>query len=439
MKYKLFSRSTVLGISLAVSGSLLVLSNLDSPETAQPTDLRGAFSVASAENAAMIAQAPISEAANEIYQAAQEDADSGYAGTVLSMEDKGYRLSWKGEVPKTVASLIEAHRAKGINVTVAASRYTFKELDERARAIVESGVRVAGAAVTSAGASSDGNSLNIGVDSSSLPPGMNVLNDRATLDSIPKSVTGGFPLSMRKEGPVADYGGPSRYADGHPYYGGSFIRTSSGTCTAGFSAYSPQTNRRYLLTAGHCFKGDGVDVRNGERSPMGKMIDLHRDYDSALIELPDGSSATPYIYTGYRIKMPVQSGQVRGIGRAFEGESLCVSGALLGEACGAKVTLTAQWVRNKDGELRHVDKLEQVAGRYLAGEGDSGGPVFARTVGGISARGVMSMGIHNEPCKNPLGGRRSCSESIWVTNIHEGLSSHYKKAASLRVDNFGAR
>lgn len=435
VKSKYFRRSAVLGISLAVSGSLLVSQNQTGSETAQAPDPGVAFSAVAAEKAAMVAQTSISEATTEIYQAVQKDPESGYAGTVMSTEDKGYKLSWKGEIPQAVASLIEAHRGKGINVSVAASRYTFKELDERARAIVASGVRVGGAAVTSAGANSDGNSLNIGVDPSSVPTGTNVRNDRATLDSIPKSVTGGFPVNIGEEGPATDLSG--RFHDAKPYIGGSLIRTSDGLCTSGFAAFSPQTRRKYLLTAEHCFKGDGVDVRTGDRARIGTLIDRQKDYDSALIELPDdGNVAMPFIFRGYRVLMRNTVGEVWGQGRAVVGEKLCVSGALLGEACGGKVTQVAQWIKGPDGTVRHVDKLEQVAGRYLGGKGDSGAPVFANTVSGISARGVLSMGSHTEACKNPLGGKRSCSDTVWVTNIFEALSSHHKKANSLRVENF---
>ncbi|MEU9255408.1 trypsin-like serine protease [Streptomyces sp. NPDC048270] len=437
MNSKSFRRNTILGISLAVSGSLLVLHNQIRPGATE-SEPNVSFAAVAADRAAMVAQASISEATTEIYQAVQNDPGSGYAGVVMSTEEKGYKLSWKGEIPPTVASLIEAHRGKGINVSVAASRYTFKELDERARAIVTSGVRVGGAAVTSAGASSDGNSLNIGVDPSTLPSGANVSNDRATLDTIPRSVTGGLPVNLREEGSATDLSGQhGRYRDRSPYFGGSLILTSGGVCTSGFSAFSPQTRRKYLLTAEHCFKGDAADVKNGERTRIGAVIDRQKDYDSALIELPDdGSTTMPFIFRGYRVLMRSTVGEVWGQGRAVVGEKLCVSGSLLGEACGGKVTHVAQWVKGPDGVVRHVDRLEQVAGRYLGGKGDSGGPVFANTVGGISARGVLSMGTHTEACKNPLGGKRQCSEVVWVTNIYEALSSHHGKAGSLRVENF---
>ncbi|MFD6183604.1 hypothetical protein [Streptomyces goshikiensis] len=442
MKYKISRGKTVLGLSLALSGSLLVLPNLARAEE-DPVSVPGGLRTAmTAQNAGMGGQAPISAAANEIYQLAQEDPGTGYAGIVLSTQDAGYTLSWKGELSQAVSRLITAHRGKGIRVTVTASKYTFKELDEQARVIMESGATAGGAPVVSAGPSSDGNSLTIGVNSSGLPA-RNNLRDEAGTDSLPKSLSGGIPVKVTEEETPAniDYG--ARYTgsfSGKKVVGGMVIRGKA-TCSSGFSAFSPATNRYYLITAAHCVNGVGDSITNGVGTPIGKVIDVQQSPDSALIELFPEIGAMDWVFSGYGVGLDPSGRKVLSEGRPFEGELLCTNGALRGETCGAKVTKVDQYVKSETGHLRHVNKVEQVAGRILAGAGDSGGSVFTYGVDGkISARGILSMTIHGYNCKNPLptgkNTRPGCSEHVWITNIYENTTSHNDVVKSLRVQAF---
>ncbi|MCY0932518.1 hypothetical protein OTB20_41620 [Streptomyces sp. H27-H1] len=436
MKYKFFRPNALLGISLAISGSLLVLPNVAGAEKAQAPSQGGAFATVAAEKAAMAGQAPISEAANEVYRAAQQDPKTGYAGLVISAEDHGYTLSWNGAVPQGVSSLIEAHRAKGMQVSVRASRYTFRELDERARAIVDSGAKIGGAPVTAAGASSDGDSLNIGVDVSALPVGNHLPNDRASVDSISKYLAGGIPVNINEEAPKESIADRNSYHGN--WMGGQVLRINGAVCTSGFSAISPTQRRTYLITAQHCGKkGDTVTDGSGNAT-VGKVVDTSEEFDSLLIEIEPWHQAMEYIQTGYGIGLPVTSGmeKVAADGRAFVGERLCASGALMGEVCGAKVVSVSQWVKMDSGSTRHVDTLEQIAGRFIAGSGDSGGPVFAYSVsGGVSARGILSATKQPTKCKNPLPGgkktRTGCSERVYITNIYEQLWQHSKSVGNL--------
>ncbi|MEU9234429.1 hypothetical protein [Streptomyces subrutilus] len=444
MKYKFFGANALLGISLTVAGSLLVLPNLADAEKVQSPSQPGVFDTAAAEKAAAVGQAPISEAANELYGAAQQDPHTGYAGLTISAENHGYTLSWKGAVPQAISDLIENHRTKGIQVTVRASRYTFKELDDRARAILESDAKIGGAPVTAVGASSDGNSLDIGIDVSSLPVGNRIPDDRASIDSISKSLAGGVPVNITDEAPGVSIS--SRYDYYGNWTGGQVIRIGSAVCTSGFSVMSSTQHKTYMLTAQHCGK-KGAKVTNHSGSvTIGKVIDESEDFDSLLIEVEPWHRALDYIQTGYGVGLPVASRTetVTGVGRTFLGERLCASGSLLGEVCGAKVVSVSKWIKMESGAVRHVDTVEQVAGRFVAGAGDSGGPVYAYSVsGGVSARGILSTASSPTKCKNPLPGgartRLGCSERVHVTNIYEQLSQHSKSVGNLgalRVHNF---
>ncbi|MFE3558517.1 hypothetical protein ACFXKW_27190 [Streptomyces sp. NPDC059193] len=444
MKYKLFGANALLGISLAVSGSLLVLPNLAGAEKAQAPSQGEVFDIAAAEKAATVGQAPISEAANEVYGVAQQDPNTGYAGLTISAENGGYSLHWKGAVPQAISDLIENHRTRGIQVTVSASRYTFKELDERARAIMDSDAKIGGVPVTAAGASSDGNSLDIGIDVSTLPVGNRLTNDRARVDSVSESLAGGIPVNITDEEPGESIAG--RYTYYGNWTGGQVIRVGGVVCTSGFSVVSPIQHKTYLLTAKHCGdKGDKV-TDHSRNATIGKVIDASEGYDSLLVEVEPWHRAMEYIQTGYGVGLPVTSSAktVTGVGRAFVGERLCASGALMGEVCGAKVIAVSRWIKMDSGVRRHVDTVEQVADRFVAGAGDSGGPVYAYSVsGGVSARGILSATSATTKCKNPLpGGERNrigCSSRVHVTNIYEQLSQHSTSVGNLgalRVTNF---
>ncbi|WP_329448308.1 S1 family peptidase (plasmid) [Streptomyces sp. NBC_01426] len=438
--YKIPKGKAALGLSLALSGSLIVLPNLARAEGGQGSAAGKPPTAAEAQNAGMGSQARVSEAANEIYRVAQEDPATGYAGIVISTTGAGYTLSWKGEIPQEVASLVSTHRGKRISVSVTASKYTFKELDDQARKIIKSGVTVGGAPVVSAGASSDGNSLTIGVDSSGLPVG-NALGNQKEAGAIPSSISGGMPVILTEEksptdvaDPSARYSGPARLG----FYGGQLLSTPKGVCSAGFGAYSPQTGRTYVITAEHCVKGVGDVIKNPLGETVGKVVDVQEAADSALVEVTNGS-AVDWMYTGYGVGMYHSARKVRGHHQTFLGELLCTNGALMGERCGAKVIKVNQWVKS-DGKERNVNQVEQIAGRYLAGSGDSGGPVFSYGVDGmVTARGILSMTSSGEACKDPRPGKKkrvSCSERAWVTGIYGNLTGHWKVAAQLRVTDF---
>ncbi|MFD6185446.1 hypothetical protein [Streptomyces goshikiensis] len=438
--YKISKGKAALGLSLALSGSLLVLPNLARAEGDQGSTSGTLSTTVMAQNAGMESQARVSEAANEIYRIAQKDPATGYASIVISTAGAGYALSWKGEIPQEVASLVSAHRGKGIRVSVTASKYTFKELDDQARKIIKSGATVGGAPIVSAGASSDGNSLTIGVDSSRLSA-RNVLHGQEKASAIPSSLSGGMPVTMTEEkaptdvaDPGARYTGPASIG----FHGGQFIRTPRGVCSAGFGAHSPQGGT-YLITADHCVNGVGDVIKNGLGETIGKVVDVQEASDSALVKVDANLRALDWVYIGYGVGMDPSARRVQGHHQTFLGELLCTNGALMGERCGARVIKVNQWVTS-NGKERNVDQVEQVAGRYLAGAGDSGGSVFAYGVDGkISARGILSMTISGEECKDPRPGmkkRGGCSERAWITGIYGNLGGHAKVAPQLRLTDF---
>ena len=92
-----------------------------------------------------------------------------------------------------------------------------------------------------------------------------------------------------------DFGAASRGADTSPFWGGAKISTDKGGCTTGFYLNS-STNGTVMLTAGHCYSGNGVSTQNGNHTAVvGTSEGFSIDPDTALI---DGQSYFHHSYSG---------------------------------------------------------------------------------------------------------------------------------------------
>ncbi|MFD7595684.1 hypothetical protein ACFV6D_21910 [Kitasatospora sp. NPDC059812] len=406
------------GVSLVLSAPLM-----SGPAFAASADP----ATGSAAEAFAEAQERIVQAADEVNRQAHLDPATGYGNIVVSVKDEGYTLYWKGEIPQDIGGLVAAQRARGVAVSVVPSLYNAEELKERAHAIITSDLRVNGAEIISAGPSNDGNSLNIGIDAAQLAAQDNAQASLQSTASIPDSLTHGIPVTVAPEEAAHDTG--LREADSSPWFGGSLIKTTVGglnaTCSSAFGAKWPKEynpagyDQYYLITAEHCVSS-GTTVKSGNGLVIGKVADEIVRYDSAFISV---DKASPWFYTGGPVKSTTQTtSKFTGPGTLYAGMEFCVSGALMGEVCGGRAVSTNQ-EKKIEGSTRVVSELDQVAGKNMAGKGDSGGPVYSYgTQGNKFAAGILSASIKGENCKNPLGGTRpSCSPNIYVTELASTL------------------
>lgn len=436
--------------SLALSGAMLAVVYT---ANAQAIPVGGPSSDARQPASETVLQEKISKAANALYDTAHKDPRTGYASIVVSVEDGGYTLHWKGTVPRAVTSLIETQRQSGLTVSVEASRYTSRELNSRARAIVDSKATIDGAAVTSAGPSGDGNSLNISVAPRASGANLTRASLRSMSARLPESLTRGIPVNLTEREAATPIAGPpgredsswSRNKDTPSWHSGSVIRVGSGTCTSGFNLYDPNTLKHYMLTAAHCGKVKD-SVWNGESYGMlGTLIDEEEWLDSALVEYGTGGNNTGHssmqMYSGYGVaRAGWDTMGVSDSRRAFLGEqNICANGALMGQVCGGKIVSKDVWITPDRSPSARVDEVWQIAKVAMAGAGDSGGPAFVRTIeGGASPRGVLSAtaadgGRHS--CHNPLnfGTRPSCNSTVYITNLQDSIDEHVRNLSSVHA------
>jgi len=79
----------------------------------------------------------------------------------------------------------------------------------------------------------------------------------------------------------------SRGADSSPFWGGAKISTDIGGCSTGFYLNS-STNGTVMLTAGHCFGGNGKTTKNGNQTlVVGTSKGRSIDPDTALVDGQD--------------------------------------------------------------------------------------------------------------------------------------------------------
>jgi hypothetical protein len=381
------------------------------------------FSTGSLSQAEIAAESRLNDAGNEVWDAAHKGATSDYAGLEVSAATNSYTLRWKGKVPKEVNKVVEAHRKKGIKVTVVSARYNREELKEQSYRLMKSGVRVQGARVQAAGGSDDGNALEITLDSSDLQKPAKTLSASAAAE-IPADLTGGMPVKFKEAGSAKPQVAGTRYSDASPYSGGAMIRNPAvGGCTTGFAAM--YDNKFFLLTAAHCTKSRGEVIRTGDNSRVvGTVADQHNDMDTAFIWV-SGQSIQEVYYGGINDK---SSRFTTGIKQAFVGQNgVCFSGSFSAvENCFASVSHEKEWVNYNDGMgPRWVQPYWGKDNRLLSGNGDSGGPIYSLDANGrAKLHGLISGGRNGVPCPDIFGDPRECSYRSLGTDITD-VASRY--------------
>jgi hypothetical protein len=120
----------------------------------------------------------------------------------------------------------------------------------------------------------------------------------------------------------------------------------------------------------------------------------------------------PYIFTGNYTDVATISA-VRGGVQPVVGDKVCYSGALSGRVCSNTVTIAGSLICYAPTQCyAGVSYTSQDIGQPAAGNGDSGGPVYASIGGKVYAAGIIS-GIlfGGDDCTGDPGapGGRQCS------------------------------
>ncbi|MGW0202879.1 hypothetical protein [Nonomuraea sp. NPDC003201] len=346
----------------------------------------------------------------------------GFGKITEAVEERRVRLYWKGDPPAEIRSIVSGSDS---TVDVVPARYSARELDRESERLRRLSSGTEGFRIVQINQSpQDG--LRIGVTGST---------DAAAASSVVREA--GVPVTVT-EGRQAE---PlSRIADTIPYWGGSAITIGrpglpsvSGYCSTGFGIRDLNTGDRFLLTADHC-RQSGEIVLVGKLdagatgTKMGTVSGGDPDNDSLKIR----TSTDGVIYNNNATTE--FSNPVIGSKYPFEGQFLCTSGAFTGTRCNAKVGEVDIEFGRPDGGWRYpMAQLDSVNGTILAGQGDSGGPVFQvnpQNHRQVFAVGLISMaraGDTGSRCETSGGGNPStpplpnsrCFAHIWFTYVQE--------------------
>lgn len=204
---------------------------------------------------------------------------------------------------------------------------------------------------------------------------------------------------------------------------------SRNACSNAFAVTGNNAASNYLLTAAHC--GEGLWTA-GDGTIIGNTIptrDVSRDAE--LIATP----AAGHVYTGGSIQgeAPQSSRSVVGASSNRAGDLVCTSGSYSGEICNTLVVRTGETV-SFDGfaVVRDLVRAQSQVNQAVAGNGDSGGPVFSLSGANAVARGTITgipLGNDLRPCKGVPGGAaddpnaRHCSWQLWYPDIITQFSS----------------
>jgi streptogrisin D len=382
--------STVLGAPGGSTGGGRSASAADDPQLIDNQD--------PALLAQMRAQERLHPAAQALLEAASKlPSDSGFAG--VGYEREGVALYYKGALPAPMgAAVAAARRTAPVFVTTAA--YSRAEL-EQAQAILTAAVERNHSDIQAIGVAGDGSGLAV-----ERMPAATAATRRTKLaarhlaskdaDALLAELRLDVPITVTTAAAPIEFLA-SRENDFAPWNGGGQFETwrqldmRSPWCTTGFGVW--KGGQSYVLTADHCMTAPDR-AYNGHFGgccfeEIGPVYQSNWDKDILLINargsalMFDGgvnSNWTKTVHSwGYRVNT----------------ELLCTSGSRSGVICGDK-TNPYEWdigICDSDGDcftIHDMARADNINGRCVGVNGDSGGPVFSLHGTGVRAKGTIS-------------------------------------------------
>jgi hypothetical protein len=314
---------------------------------------------------------------------------AGWGEAVLERDLTTVTLRWAGGVPDELREFA-SKPVNGIQVKILPAVYGEKELLAEMDSLIDRAEK-AGFVPVEVAPADDWSGIEVIVTPS-------VGTQRAL------SLTGNIPITVgvRDEAPVflAD-----RQNDAEPFWAGGVIaRGGTPWCSAGFTAI--RGGERMMLTARHC------GTNRGWTTPTGTYVGMSGGgkarVDAMMIR---GRSYAPvsFVCTARNCST---GRTVRGANNPLVGERVCASGGFTGQVCA--------WVRDR-GVIKNGIGPGFILGRddrtAIAGNGDSGGPVYrVRGDGGLGVRGMIDQGIPGTEttCKGFVLPNRFCYWEIFA-------------------------
>jgi hypothetical protein len=169
----------------------------------------------------------------------------------------------------------------------------------------------------------------------------------------------------------------SRRNDAAPYSGGNaaFNEAGEGCSTAFAVERTDGSGTRGLLTAAHCFTGNGEAVTDFDFRPMGTIAsheNVDFGFDRAVIT---GGSYRPEVFVGPALTSNEREPIIRAV-PILQGMRICTSGPVTGEQCSGVVVFDNDCYVFQGGTVTcNVSAVFSPTTR-LANFGDSGGPLI---------------------------------------------------------------
>jgi hypothetical protein len=333
---------------------------------------------------------------------------TGFTGIELAVPERQVRLYWHGAVPAEVTATVAGLRDRA-GVAVKPARHSRRQLEAaRARLTGRAGTA---ASVVRVGVPADGRGLEVAVQGSAARARGSL---RSVVGDVRLEVTGGEPARSLY----------SRVDDAPAFWGGA--RTTNGRtgggCSTGFAIASRATGQRSILTAGHCALNGDIIYTGTRRYAFGTATDRFAAQDT--LRIPANTAGR--VYDG-GVGVGEFSKPVAGAVDTFPGLWLCTSGSYSGARCNIVTRGVNEWINTDVGPMGPLSRAEEVNRQSAAGQGDSGGPVFALTsdFSRMIAAGTISAGDlagARATCTGVQG--RLCSWRIWFADVADALARY---------------
>jgi hypothetical protein len=354
---------------------------------------------------------------------------SGFAGVKVDAVANTLTVYWRGSVPDYVNAVLKNARDVGITTSIVAARFDRETLEE-VRAHLASGAASAAAMVqpTVISIPVDGSHLDVGVPTATAGSPSAASNATARFEQL----AGGLvPVQLFDSEPTDLKG---RWYDlPTPFYGGDEMARPDGSnytaCSGGFPVHN-SAGTTYMTTAAHCVGTVGEQWYTAATTdvPMGKTAAVYGHNSSYAVDSAIVSESTaPRIWDGGVDQSGNGSGEftkiLAGYRNSVVGDWLCTSGGMSGAHCNGQVTKSDDYV-NVGGSVGYVyaQRIEQPQHTVLAGQGDSGGPVFALANGNTEdiADSTISLG-DQQTLTSCTGAATTCFWRIWAARISSTL------------------
>jgi hypothetical protein len=367
------------------------------------------------------AQTVLDKAAARL-RAAGTDKTSGYGNVAVDVTTNSVTLYWKGQPPSIVDATVKDLRGQRIAVSVVPARYSKAELDAKADLVTQDALPATGARVVTVAHRPDSSGVEVGVTggpSTAAGPG----SLAAGLPHVRQAQSTGGVTVVAADPPSLF----SREADTPPFWAGALILNGTGACSTGFGVVDPRFSQQYILTAAHCGPRGQVWTTGGGIT-VGTASFPSLPNDTLFI----AATAAGRFYDGPGI---FQAGQfskpVHGLTFDTVGDFVCISGMSTGAVCNARVDNTNIQQCDRLLGCVHLNGAKSTVNQVVAGQGDSGGPIFSLTdndTAGV-ARGLVH-GSYGQKlsCPDPLFGKfgftsptRVCSTGLTFSELADTL------------------